>query len=263
MEHINNILNKLSDKYNVRILFACETGSRAWGFPSPDSDFDIRFIYMHEPAWYLSLSNRKDTIELMDGDFDVVGWDLRKCLQLLKKSNAALIERFQSPVVYFSEGCFAPAFRTLVPSYYSATAVFFHHYALANKFWDEVKGSKLVKLKSYFYLVRSLLSCNWVIKSRKVAPMHMEALMQLNAASHNFLLDELIALKATVGESYLHEKTPEMEEFVLDMFDTVHAGKNNLEVNNSSYALIDEFFIKTLYGGIDNKPGKTKRMAGV
>jgi uncharacterized protein len=98
MENIRHILNEIAQKKNVKILYACETGSRAWGFPSPDSDFDVRFIYMHERDWYLSLGQRKDTIEYMERDLDITGWDLKKSLTLLKKSNAPVIERFQSPI---------------------------------------------------------------------------------------------------------------------------------------------------------------------
>ncbi len=103
MKKIANVLTEIEQKKSIRILYACETGSRAWGFPSPDSDYDIRFIYMHERNWYLSLSHKKDTIEYMDGDLDITGWDLKKSLTILKKSNASLIERFQSPVEYYAD----------------------------------------------------------------------------------------------------------------------------------------------------------------
>ena len=128
MENIQQRLKKIADEKKVKILYACETGSRAWGFPSPDSDFDIRFIYMHEKDWYLSLGHRKDTIECMDGDLDIAGWDLKKCLMLIKKSNAPLIERFQSPIEYYSDQVFKNEFRKLIQTYYSPTGVFYHHY---------------------------------------------------------------------------------------------------------------------------------------
>src|SRR3954468_4332579 len=97
---IQNKLKQIEEHYKVKVLYACETGSRAWGFPSPDSDYDVRMIYVHEPDWYLSLSEGKDAIEAMDGDLDVTGWDFRKCLRLLWKSNGTLLERIQSPIVY-------------------------------------------------------------------------------------------------------------------------------------------------------------------
>jgi uncharacterized protein len=103
MENIKLKLEQIEAGHKVRILYACETGSRAWGFPSPDSDYDVRFIYLRERDWYLVLNERKDTIEFMDGDLDVTGWDLRKCLKLLTKSNVPLIERFQSPVQYYAD----------------------------------------------------------------------------------------------------------------------------------------------------------------
>lgn len=134
MENIKQILEQIEAKYKIKILYACETGSRACGFPSPDSDYDIRFIYRHERDWYLTLNNQKDTIEFMDGDLDITGWDLRKSLNLLKKSNVPLIERFQSPIQYFADKNFKAEFKKLIEEYYSPTASFYHHYSLANKF---------------------------------------------------------------------------------------------------------------------------------
>ncbi len=95
-------LKDIEDRHPIQILYACETGSRAWGFPSPDSDYDVRLIYKHHVNWYLTLTEQKDTLEMMsdDGELDLTGWDIRKCLKLLWKSNGALLERIQSSVVY-------------------------------------------------------------------------------------------------------------------------------------------------------------------
>jgi uncharacterized protein len=252
MEAIKQLLRKIETEKKVKILYACETGSRAWGFPSPDSDYDVRFIYMYERDWYLSLSQKKDTIEFMDGDLDVTGWDLRKCLQLLKKSNAPLIERFQSPVEYYAAPGFKEVFKKLIESYYSPTAVFFHHYSLANKFWEELKDQEEFKLKSYFYLIRSLLSCNWIVKDKTVLPMHIEGLMQYTEEAYKNQLRDLIALKAGVAEKYLHPKDKSLNEWILTLLGYIEANKENLGVCRNGMTQLDQFFLNMIYGETHN-----------
>lgn len=247
MENIEQTLKQIEAEHKVKILYACETGSRAWGFPSPDSDYDVRFIYLHKTDWYLVLNEQKDTIEFMDGDLDITGWDLRKCLKLLKKSNVPLIERFQSPVQYYADDTFRAEFVQLIQEYYSPTASFFHHYSLANKFWEELKEQKNVKLKSYFYLVRSLLSCIWIIKDKTVLPMDIEGLMKYIDSGSRDELRKLISLKATVGEKYLHPKNATMQTFVTGLLAFVEDNKNDLSVNNQDFDLLNKFFLKTLY----------------
>jgi hypothetical protein len=253
MENIKTILKEIEQKKNIEILYACETGSRAWGFPSPDSDYDVRFIYRHNIDWYLSLSQKKDTIEFMAGDLDVTGWDLRKCLMLLKKSNAPLIERFQSPVEYYSNNSFKTDFRNLIESYYSPTAVFFHHYSLAKKFLEEVKNKEAFKLKNYFYLMRSLLSCNWIVNDKTVLPMHIERLMKYIDEDKKTLLRELIELKSTVGEKYLHPKDEKLNNWIVELFESVESNKENLGVNKTDFSPLNNFFLKTIYEGADNR----------
>jgi predicted nucleotidyltransferase len=248
MQNIKEILRNIETKYNIKVLQACETGSRAWGFPSPDSDYDIRFIYRHERDWYLSLNNQKDTIEILDGDLDITGWDLRKCLKLLKKSNVPLIERFQSPIEYYSDEDFKESFKKLIREYYSPIASFYHHYSLATKFWEELKDENDIRLKAFFYLVRSLLSCNWIIKNCDVLPMHIDGLMRCINDDLRTYLRGLVALKATVGEKYLHPKDEKLQSVVLSLFDFVESNKNDLPVNNKDFSLLNKFFIQTLNG---------------
>ncbi len=252
MEIIKHKLGEIETRNKIKILFACETGSRAWGFPSPDSDYDIRFIYRHDKDWYLRLNNPKDTIEFMDGDLDITGWDLRKALVLLKKSNVALIERFQSPVEYYASEDFKKDFLGLIQEYYSPTAAYYHHHSLATKFWNELKDKEEIKLKSYFYLVRSLLSCNWIIKDKTVLPMHIEGLMKYIDEELRNELIELINLKATVGEKYMHQKTENMQTFVTNLFAFVEGNRNELGVNEQSYTLLNNFFLNTLNETGDN-----------
>lgn len=247
MDNIKDILKQIEEKRKIRILYACETGSRAWGFPSPDSDYDVRFIYMHERDWYLSLSERKSTIELMDGELDATGWDLKKSLILLKKSNASLIERFQSPIEYYSVAGIKDDFIRLIENYYSPIAVFFHHYSLANKFWEGLKDEKTYKLKSWFYLIRSLLSCNWIVNDTTVLPMHIEGLMKYSPTDVNTEIRELIKLKSTVEEKYLHEKNSQLNDWIAGLFSMLDGKKHDLSVNQSNMRALNDFFLKKMY----------------
>jgi len=252
MQNIQTILTNIEQKKKVKILYACETGSRAWGFPSPDSDYDVRFIYMHERDWYLSLSQRKDTIEHMDGELDITGWDLRKCLVLLKKSNAPLIERFQSPIGYYADEAFKKEFKELINQYYSPTAVFYHHYSLAQKFWEELKDKEEIKLKSYFYLIRSLLSCHWIVKDKSVLPMDIEGLMTLIDGDRRDELRGLIKLKAGVDEKYLHKKDESLNEWIKGLFQLLEHSGDNLGVSRTDNSLLNEFFLKMVNTNADN-----------
>jgi len=247
MENIKIKLDEIEAKRKVKILYACETGSKAWGFPSPDSDYDVRFIYMHERDWYLSLGDRKDTIEHMDGDLDVTGWDLKKSLILLNKSNVSLIERFQSPIEYYSVEGVKKDFKKLIETYYSPIAVFFHHYSLANKFWEEIKEERTYKLKSWFYLIRSLLSCNWIVNDKSVLPMHIEGLMKYSPEDANVELRKLIQLKSTVGEKYLHKKDSQLNDWIAGLFSMLETKKNGLSVNQENMTILNDFFLKKMY----------------
>jgi uncharacterized protein len=247
MKQIQNILTQLSQEKDIEILYACETGSRAWGFPSPDSDYDIRFIYMHKRNWYLKINEQKDTIEQMVGDFDVTGWDIRKCLHLLKKSNVPLIERFQSPIEYLSDESFRDEFKNLIEQYYSPISVFHHHYSLATNFWEDLKGKEEIKLKSFFYLVRSLLSCNWIINDDTVLPMQIEGLFKYIDEDLKNRLRELIKLKATVGEKYLHKADADLFEWIKTMFEKLALAKDAIKINNIGMDSLNKFFIKMFY----------------
>jgi predicted nucleotidyltransferase len=198
------------------------------------------------------LSHKKDTIEHIDGDLDITGWDLKKSLTLLKKSNAALIERFQSPIEYYAFAAFKDDFKKLVESYYSPNAVFFHHYSLAKKFWEDIEGQNEFKLKNFFYLVRSLLSCNWIIQDKTVLPMHIEGLMQYAEQSVKERLRELIKLKAGVGEKYLHRKDAMLNEWILERLKHLETAGQNLGVNRTDMSLLNEFFLKMLHAKADD-----------
>ena len=255
MKNVINILQQIEKEYQVKILLACETGSRAWGFPSPDSDYDIRFIYMHERDWYLSLNEKKDTIEfIVNKELDITGWDFKKSLLLLKKSNAALIERFQSPIIYYEVNGFQDDFKKLITEYYSPAAAFYH-YSLAKKFWEDIEGFQKFKLKNYFYMIRSMLSCNWMIKENDVLPMHIKGLIELIDDTRKLELQKLIELKSTVDENYLHTKEESLNKWLIELWDKIERAKDKLRVKSSDYTSLNDFFIKTINEKAVNRLG--------
>lgn len=154
----------------VRILYACESGSRVWGFDSEDSDYDIRFLYVHPEEWYLSIDveNRYDTIQTRDGSLDIVGWDIRKALHLMYKSNPPLWEWLNSPIVYQNwpmEYLKTPLW-ALEERCYSPTACFYHYFHMAKNNWKKyLLGKETVILKKYLYVLRPLLACGWILNS--------------------------------------------------------------------------------------------------
>lgn len=209
---------------------------------------------MHTKDWYLFLNEQKDAIEFMlNEELDITGWDLRKSLLLLKKSNAALIERFQSPVVYYSVNNFGDHFKKLIAEYYSPAAVFYHHYSLAKKFWGDIQDQQKFRLKNYFYLIRSMLSCNWIIESDAVLPMHIEGLMELIDDERKTELRKLIEIKSTVNEKYLYTKDESLNTWILALWNKIEGAKDKLGAISSSYTLLNEFFIKTINEDADNR----------
>jgi uncharacterized protein len=214
------ILQKLKQtalEKDVEILFAVESGSRAWGFASPDSDYDIRFIYKHKPGYYLSLWEQPDVIEFMtEDDLDGSGWDLRKAIKLLAKSNAPLIEWLFSPVVYFENEEFAKQMREIATECFSPIAVL-HHYLGTTKNFMEVCEMEEVKLKSYFYALRTALAGKWIIENNTFPPVAFADVLPIAPQNIQEKILELQQIKATQGEKYLHPKEVLITDFLLEI----------------------------------------------
>src|SRR5690606_3449454 len=174
MREILDELHKIEKEYRVQIFYACESGSRAWGFPSVDSDYDVRFLYIRERDWYLSIDveDKRDVIELpISDDLDISGWDLRKALKLLRKSNPPLLEWLSSPIVYVQNDVLIEKFRALAPLYYSPISCSYHYLQMArNNFGEYMKGDT-VKVKKYFYILRPILAIKWIEEMSEIMPM--------------------------------------------------------------------------------------------
>ena len=177
-EKILNKLNEIEQKEKVKILLAVESGSRAWGFASPDSDYDVRFIYVRPREAYLRLEKQRDVIELpIEGELDVNGWDLDKTLQLLRASNPTLFEWFSSPIVY-RETAFADEFRSVMQKYFSSKRGLSHYLSMASSNYREYLKGETVKAKKYFYVLRPVLACRWILDKGTPPPMLFSELVE-------------------------------------------------------------------------------------
>jgi predicted nucleotidyltransferase len=205
-EDILKRLKRAEDEHNVRILLAIESGSRAWGFASPNSDYDVRFIYMREPQWYqaVDLEERRDVIEypIVD-DIDLNGWDLRKALRLFWKSNPAFVEWIQSPITYVEQGEFRRQALRALPRIYTPEKGIYHYRSMAKTNYRSYLKESLVRLKKYFYVLRPLLAAKWVENTGAAAPIEFHKLLTL-------LEDQPVVLEAVHNLLELKRNTPEL-----------------------------------------------------
>lgn len=250
----NEIMKRISDaesEHGVRVLYAVESGSRAWGFESPDSDYDVRFIYAHPKDWYVSvaLEEKRDVIEyeILD-EIDINGWDVRKALRLFWKSNPAFVEWLQSPIVYIERGSFAQTARELTPKIYSVEKGIYHYRSMAKTNYRGYLKGDMVPLKKYFYVLRPLLSIMWLEKYRQPAPIEFNKLRTLISADDclNDLIENLLEWKKRSLEKALAPPITEINQFIeselvrLEKYDE-HPGSH---VNDMS--ILDALFHEAL-----------------
>lgn len=210
-------LRAIEQRYNVRVLYACESGSRGWGFASPDSDYDVRFLYVHRPEWYLRVESQRDVIELpIDDELDVCGWEWRKALGLLKGANPTLIEWLDSPVVYQEDETVVAELRALIPAWFSPLRARWHYYSMARKNFRGYLQGETVRLKKYFYVLRPLLAARWVEAGKGVPPMRFAELLAGSelCAPLRAEIDGLLEIKQRAGEAEYGPKRPLLHAFL-------------------------------------------------
>ena len=226
---IRQRLDDAEREHDVAILYACESGSRGWGFASADSDFDVRFLYVHKPDWYLGVAPeaRRDVLELgIDntpvGELDINGWELRKALKLFQRSNPPLLEWLSSPLVYRESGPLAALLRDAAPASLSPISAWHHYRSLMEKsrarYWD-----RKPTVKAWFYILRPLLAMRWLEYGNGVPPMRFDLLMD-GVVVHPELRDDLealVAAKKRGGEKDDFVPPPRVAAFVEGELDRV------------------------------------------
>lgn len=223
-------LDEIERTENVKILHCAESGSRAWGFESPDSDYDVRFIYVRTVEDYLRLDDMRDVIEWELNDvYDINGWDLKKALILLHKSNCTLFEWNNSPIIYRT----TPEWQRIsavIDSYFRDKLGMYHYLSTARHNYNAYFKSDKAKLKKYFYVLRPILACRHIIAEGTPPPMEFAVLKNkyLPAAVQQYV-DELLRLKMNTPEIGMGRRIPELDSYIENSFEELNDIINNME----------------------------------
>ncbi len=240
-EQIIEKLAEIETTEDVRILHAIESGSRAWGFASPDSDYDVRFIYVRPPEYYLKLEKTRDVIELPINDvLDINGWDLQKTLRLLQTANPTLFEWMASPIVY-RQTEFIETFRPLMKKYFSSRKGLYHYISMAEGNYREYLKTEMVRAKKYFYVLRPILACRWILEKGTPPPMLFRELMDSQLAPElQPDVERLLEIKRNAPEireiprvdtlnRYIDESVAQIKEQILQIPDREQIGWEELD----------------------------------
>jgi len=240
---IQQAIDAIETELGVRVLYAAESGSRAWGFASPDSDYDVRFVYAHPRDWYLSVFEARDVIErMLPGDLDVSGWDLRKALRLMSKCNLAFNEWFDSPIVYREDAAFAAAIREVIPHFFQPARALFHYLSMAASTHAEHLSGEQVRLKKLFYFLRPVLACRWIEHTRTQPPTafaHLLAQPWVSDEERQWIA-QLEARKAVVREGDTSELPAFLRPWMQAQLEHLHRiGPTLASKHEADHALLD------------------------
>lgn len=201
-ERIVNELKNIEKTEEVAVLYAVESGSRGWGFASVDSDWDVRFVYVHRPEWYLAIDDKRDVLEYpLDDNLDISGWELRKTLKLFRKSNPPLLEWLRCPIIYREHYSTAQKMRALTSEYFSPKSCIHHYLHMAIGNYREYLKGDMVRVKKYFYVLRPILACQWVERNNSMAPMEFSKLLETQVENRELKMEiENLLQRKTNGE---------------------------------------------------------------
>jgi len=230
LEKIQEHLKDIEEQYEIKILHAIESGSRAWGFPSPDSDYDVRFIYAQKPEDYLSLDSEKEQVDYYpDPEMDIIGWDLRKYLKLIYKSNSVAFEWANSPIVYKTTSEWS-IIKEKIPAYFNERSGLHHYLGEASHILHLCEDKNSISYKKYLYILRVILASRYIEKHHVVPPMLFEKLIEDNLpCDYEASLREVLACKAKGLENDQNMRFSDLDAFIRDELLRLNAYANNLK----------------------------------
>jgi len=248
-EKILRELRKIEEQENVKIIMAIESGSRAWGFASPDSDYDVRFIYVRKKEDYLKLEGIRDVIEWkLDETLDINGWDIKKALQLLYKSNPTVFEWCVSPIVYMQRKEFT-WLKELLPEYFSLKKSLFHYWHMAETNYREYLKGDEVRVKKYFYVLRPLMAAKWILDKKTAPPMLFDDLVEAELDDElRPELTRLLELKRILPEMGMAPKIQIINDYIERVMPEIKIIAEGLEEGVSDWGTLNELFLRMVNG---------------
>ena len=251
IEKIKKELARIEEKSDIKILLAVESGSRAWGFASVDSDWDVRYIYIHRLEWYLKIDDLKDSQEeMLPDDLDFAGWELKKALKLFRKSNPPMLEWLRSPIVYLEQFSTAERLREMSEEYFNPKSCMYHYLSMAKNNFREFLQKDLVKSKKYFYVLRPVLACDWIKENNSFPPMEFQDLLDSQVKDEKVKTEIAGLLKRKMAGEELKEE-PKIEilnEFLEKKIEFYKVYVEQIEPNDKPQTeLLDALFKEMIF----------------
>ncbi len=251
-EAIKARLSEIERASDIRPLIVVESGSRAWGFPSPDSDYDVRIIFARPVDGYLTVTERSDTLDFpIVDELDVTGWDVRKTLALAARSNATPMEWLQSPIVYHEEAEVRAQLWQAVSDFFCPRSAAAHYLGLTKRSLHRLReqGAEQ-KLKTWFYVFRPLFAAEWILSKQSIPPMEFAPLREMtNDMELAEMIDDLLVLKKRVSESFTMETPAALWGTIENRLATCQGRLDSLQPRKRDAAEMNEVFRRIVRGG--------------
>ncbi|MFX3633409.1 MAG: nucleotidyltransferase domain-containing protein [Candidatus Pristimantibacillus sp.] len=249
-EIIVDKLKEIEQNHHVKILFAVESGSRAWGFPSQDSDYDVRFVYIRPPESYLSIDEERDVIEVPINDMlDINGWDIVKALKLFRKSNPPLLEWLVSEINYYEAYGFKDEMLKLRQQVFSPRASLHHYLNMAKGNFREYLQGEQVRIKKYFYVLRPILACKWIEKYNSNPPILFQELVSdiVTGSGLQTAINELLRRKIAGEELNWEKRIDVINDYIEREIEHLTAFANSCTTDmNDPTEMLNQLFRKYL-----------------
>ena len=253
--YIRDKLKQLEQEHHITILHAIESGSRAWGFPSKDSDYDVRFIYVHSMEHYLSIDRKRDVIEtpilhdkFLGVEFDMGGWDIKKAIGLAIRGNVVVHEWMTSPIVYQENEQYKDTITNFLKDVASLESYFYAYRNKTNRSWGDGRDSAVIKIKDYCYSLRCALCIEWIKTYKTPPPMDMTSLLEgLNINKDLVgIIENLITMKAQSSEKDVMERVSNLDELIDHAFAKNYEKPSKEDQENENIKIANNLFLEIL-----------------